>query len=417
MNVRRVVITGMGAFTPIGNTLSEYEKGLFDGVSGCNEITKFDASNFVTRFACEIKDYDPLNYFDKKDVRKLDEFSQYALIAADEAVNDANMDFSKEDLTKIGVVWGSGVGGLKSMQDNIIEFAKNDFKPNFNPFFIPRMIADIAAGHISIRYGLRGANYSTISACASSSNSFVDAYHLIKFGYLTSVITGGSESAVNEVGIGGFNALRALSKRNDSFITASRPFSSGRDGFVMGEGGGAIILEDLEHAKSRGAKIYAEVIGIGMSADAYHITTPNPEGDGLILVMKNALSNAGITYDNVDYINAHGTSTILGDIAEAKAIKAVFGDHAYKLNISSTKSMIGHLLGASGAVELIASILSIKNQVVYPTINCLEIDNDIDSQLNFTFNKSEYRNIDIVISNNFGFGGHNCCIVLQKYKE
>jgi 3-oxoacyl-[acyl-carrier-protein] synthase II len=414
MELKRVVVTGLGALTPLGNTLSAYWDGLSHGVSGAAPIQQFDASKFKTQFACEIKGYDPGNYFDRKEARKLDQFSQYALITSDEAIADAGLDFSTINPLRVGVIWGSGIGGLKTFQDEVMGFAAGDGSPRFNPFFIPKMIADIASGHISIKHGLMGPNYTTVSACASSTNAIIDGLYLIRLGKADVIVTGGSEAAVNEAGVGGFNALHALSTRNDDPKRASRPFDKMRDGFVLGEGSGALILEEYEHAKKRGAKIYAELVGGGMSADAHHITAPHPEGLGAINVMRLALEDARMNPEEIDYINVHGTSTPLGDIAESKAIKACFGDAAYKLNISSTKSMIGHLLGAAGAVEAIASIMAVKHGLVPPTINHEEADPDIDNKLNFTFNQAQERKVRAALSNTFGFGGHNASVIFKE---
>lgn len=415
MKLKRVVVTGLGALTPIGNNVQEYWNALINGVSGAAPIQQFDASKFKTQFACEVKGYDPNSHFDRKEHRKLDLFSQYALVAADQAVLDSGMDVEKVNSDRIGVIWGAGIGGLKTFQDECIAFAKGDGTPRFNPFFIPKMIADIAPGHISMKYNFRGPNFTTVSACASSTNAIIDAYNYIRLGMADAFITGGSEAAVNEAGVGGFNALHALSTRNDDPKTASRPFDLGREGFVLGEGAGALILEEYEHAIARGAKIYAEVIGSGMSADAHHITAPHPEGLGALNVMKNALADAEMTPADIDYINVHGTSTPLGDVAESKAIKQVFGENAYDLNISSTKSMTGHLLGAAGAIEAIASILAVKNDIVPPTINHFEDDPEFDGKLNFTFNKAQKRVVNAALSNTFGFGGHNASAIFKKF--
>jgi len=416
MELKRVVVTGLGALTPIGNTLDEYWKGLVAGNSGAAPITHFDASKFKTQFACEVKGFDVNDFIERKEARKLDQFSQYAMVSTDEAIADAALMESNPDLDRIGVIWGSGIGGLKSFQDECENFFSGDGTPRFNPFFIPKMIADIAAGHISIKYGFRGPNYVTVSACASSTNALIDAFNYIRLGKADVIISGGSEAAVNEVGVGGFNALRALSTRNDSPETASRPFDSERDGFVLGEGSGALVLEEYEHAKKRGAKIYAEVIGGGLSCDAYHMTAPHPEGIGAMNTMKYALEDANITVEEIDYINVHGTSTPLGDIAEVKAIQGVFGDHAYNLNISSTKSMTGHLLGAAGAIEAIACIKAVQNNLVPPTINHFTDDDELDNKLNFTFNKAQEREVNVAISNTFGFGGHNTSLIVKKYE-
>jgi 3-oxoacyl-[acyl-carrier-protein] synthase II len=414
MELRRVVVTGLGALTPVGNGIENYWKGLSSGLSGAAPITKFDAEKFKTRFACELKDYDPQTYFDRKEARKLDPYAQYALATADEAVQNSGLLDSKFDQDRVGVIWASGIGGLLTFQEEVIGFAKGDGTPRFNPFFIPKMIADIGAGQISIKYGFRGPNFATVSACASSTNALVDAFNYIRLGMVDAFVTGGSEAAVTEAGMGGFNAMKALSERNDSPETASRPFDKDRDGFVLGEGAGALILEEYEHAKARGATIYAELIGGGMSADAYHITAPHPDGLGAISVMKNAIKDAKIQPEDVDYINVHGTSTPLGDISETRAIQSVFGDHAYKLNISSTKSMTGHLLGAAGAIEAIASVLSIHHQTVPPTINHFTDDDELDPNLNFTFNEAQKRDVNVALSNTFGFGGHNTSLIFRK---
>ncbi len=416
MELKRVVITGLGALTPIGNTVDEYWESLKNGKSGAAPITHFDASLFKTKFACEVKNFDIKDHLDRKEARKLDQFSQYAMVSASEAMADSELLESNPDLAKIGVIWGSGIGGLKTFQDECINFGAGDGTPRFNPFFIPKMIADIAAGHISIKYGLRGPNFVTVSACASATNAMIDAFNYIRLNKAVAFVTGGSEAAVNEAGMGGFNALRALSTRNDSPETASRPFDSERDGFVLGEGAGALIFEEYEHAKKRGAKIYAEVIGGGMSGDAYHMTAPHPEGLGAINSMKAALEDAQIDLDAIDYVNVHGTSTPLGDVAEVKAIQEVFGDHAYNLNISSTKSMTGHLLGAAGAIEAIACVKSVQEDIVPPTINHFTDDENLDNKLNFTFNKAQERTVDIAMSNTFGFGGHNTTVIIKKYK-
>jgi 3-oxoacyl-[acyl-carrier-protein] synthase II len=417
MNLRRVVVTGIGALTPIGNNAQEYWQSLTTGVSGAAPITKFNAQKFRTRFACEVKNFDVTNFIEKKEARKMDPFTQYAMVVAEEALKDAGLDLQKTNLDRAGVIWGSGIGGLKTFQEEVIGFAHGDGTPRFNPFFIPKMIVDLSSGWISIRYGFRGPNFVTVSACASATNALVDAFTYIRLGKIDVAIAGGSEAAVTEAGIGGFNALKALSERNDDPATASRPFDKDRDGFVLGEGAGALILEEYEHAKARGAHIYAELIGGGMSSDAYHMTAPHPEGLGAVNVMKNALEDAGIGPNEVDYINVHGTSTPLGDISEAQAIQRVFGEQAYKLNISSTKSMTGHLLGAAGAIEAIAAVLSIKHQVVPPTINHFTDDEAFDRELNFTFNKAQERKVNVVLSNTFGFGGHNFSIIFRKLPE
>lgn len=415
MELKRVVVTGLGALTPIGNSLSEYWEGLISGRSGAAPITQFDASLFKTQFACEIKNWDVNDHFDRKEARKQDKFSQYAMVSVDEAIADSALLDSNPDLDRIGVIWGSGIGGLKSFQDECENFFKGDGTPRFNPFFIPKMIADIAAGHISIKYGFRGPNYVTVSACASSTNALIDAFNYIRLGKADVIVSGGSEAAVNEVGVGGFNALKALSTRNDSPETASRPFDADRDGFVLGEGAGALILEEYEHAVKRGAKIYAEVIGGGMSGDAYHMTAPHPEGLGAKNTMKYALEDANIDPSDVDYVNVHGTSTPLGDVAEAKAIQEVFGEHAYNLNISSTKSMTGHLLGAAGAIEAIACVMAVKHDIVPPTINHFTDDPELDNKLNFTFNEAQKRTVNVALSNTFGFGGHNTSVIVKKF--
>jgi 3-oxoacyl-[acyl-carrier-protein] synthase II len=415
MQLKRVVVTGLGAITPLGNTVSEYWNGLINGVSGADIITHFDASLFKTHFACEVKNYDSNNFFDRKEARKYDLYAQYALVAAEEAVKDSNIDIEKENLNRIGVIWGSGIGGLNTFYNEVSDFAKGNGVPRFNPFFIPKMIADIAAGHISIKYGFRGPNFTTTSACASSANAMIDALMYLRLGKVDMIVSGGSEAAVNQAGLGGFNAMQALSQRNDDPKTASRPFDLDRDGFVLGEGGGCVILEEYEHAIARGAKIYCEVAGGGLSADAYHMTAPHPDGLGASLVMQNALEDAGMKIEDIDYINVHGTSTPLGDISEPLAIVRVFGEHAYKLNISSTKSMTGHLLGAAGAIEGIAAILAVQNDIVPPTINHFTDDPEIDPRLNFTFNKAQKRIVTNALSNTFGFGGHNASIIFKKF--
>ena len=411
---RRVVVTGLGALTPIGNNVSDYWNNLLKGVSGAGPITRFDATHFKTRFACEVKDFVPTDFLDRKEARKLDMYAIYAMVAVSEAMEDASFDLENMNLDRAGVIWGSGIGGLDTFLKECGDFATGSGVPRFNPFFIPKMIADIAAGHISIKYGFRGPNYATVSACASSTHALIDAFNYIKWGKADVFISGGSEASINEAGVGGFNAMHALSTRNESPETASRPFDKERDGFVLGEGAGAIILEEHEHAKARGAKIYAEVVGGAMTADAHHITAPHPEGIGAMNVMRLAIEDAGMQPQDVDYINVHGTSTPLGDVAEVKAINGVFGEHAQNLNISSTKSMTGHLLGAAGAVETIASILAVKNNVVPPTINHSTNDPDVDSSLNLTFNKAEEREVNVAISNTFGFGGHNACVMVKK---
>jgi len=415
--MRRVVVTGMGALTPIGNNLQDYWKGLVEGVSGADLITHFDASKFKTRFACEVKGFDPANYFDRKESRKMDRYAQYAFVAADEAVKDAGLDPGSTDKDRSGVIWASGIGGIETFLKEVKGFVTGDGTPRFSPFFIPKMISDIAAGLISIKYGFRGPNFATVSACASSTNAIVDAYFYILLGKADLFITGGSEASVNPPGIGGFNAMQAMSTNNDEYKTASRPFDITRDGFVIGEGAGALILEELEHARARGAKIYAEVIGTGLTADAYHITAPHPDGMGAVNVMKQAIAEAGLTPADVDYINVHGTATPLGDIAETKAIISVFGEHAYKLNISATKSMTGHLLGAAGAVEAIATIMSVVHDMVPPTINFRNPDPAIDQNLNLTLNKAQQRTVNVALSNTFGFGGHNASVLIRKFRE
>ncbi len=417
MELKRVVVTGLGALTPIGNNVLDYWGALINGVSGADFIKSFDTTKFKTKFACEIKNFAAEEIFGRKEARKMDPFVHYAMVAVDEAVRDANLDFPNLDTNRIGVIWGAGIGGLKTFLDEVSNFAKGDGTPRYNPYFIPKMILDIAPGHISIKYGLRGPNFSTVSACASGTNALIDSFNYLRLGVADVIISGGSEAIINEAGMGGFNAMHALSTRNDDPKTASRPFDKDRDGFVAGEGSGAIILESLEHAKARGAKIYAEMVGGGMSADANHITAPHPEGLGARLVMGNALRDAGLTTSDIDYINVHGTSTPLGDISETKAIVSLFGDDAYKLNISSTKSMTGHLLGAAGAIEAIASVLAIKNDIVPPTINHFTDDPEFDPQLNFTFNKPQKRTVRTALSNTFGFGGHNASVIFKKYEE
>ena len=417
MNKKRVVITGMGALTPIGNSVDEYWINLLAGKSGAEPITKFDASLFKTKFACEVKNFDPLDIMDRKEARKIDPFSAYALATTQEAILDSKLNLEKVNLDRAGVVWGSGIGGMYTFQEECFNFKDGDGTPRFNPFFVPKMIVDIAAGHISIKYGLRGPNYVTVSACASSTNAIIDALMLIQLGKSDFIVTGGSEAGVNISGIGGFNALKALSTRNDDPSKASRPFDATRDGFVLGEGSGCLILEELEHAKKRGAKIYAEVAGGGLTADAHHITAPHPEGRGAISVMKLSLEDAGMNPEDIDYVNVHGTSTPLGDISETLAIKEVFGEHAYKLNISSTKSMTGHLLGAAGAIEAIACVKSIQNNVIPPTINFEHKDENIDYNLNLTLNKAQKREVKAALSNTFGFGGHNTSIIVKEFND
>ena len=420
MELKRVVVTGLGAVTPVGNTPEETWQNLLEGKSGAAPITNFDTTNFKTKFACEVKGLNVNDYIDRKEARKMDRYCQLAMISAAQGIKDAGLDLEKEDLNRIGVVYGVGIGGIKTFQDEVTYYGQHIADgPKFNPFFIPKMIADIASGQISIQYGFHGPNYTTTSACASSSNALADAFNLIRLGKANIIVSGGAEAAICECGVGGFNAMHALSTRNDDPEHASRPFSASRDGFVMGEGSGCLILEELEHAKARGAKIYAEMVGEGASADAYHITASHPEGLGAKLVMMNALEDAGLKTEDIDYINVHGTSTPVGDISEAKAIKDVFGEHAYKLNISSTKSMTGHLLGAAGAVEAMVCVLSVKNDIVPPTINHVEGDDDeaLDNKMNFTFNKAQKREVRAALSNTFGFGGHNCCVVFKKYAE
>ncbi|HEY9047602.1 MAG TPA: beta-ketoacyl-ACP synthase II [Ohtaekwangia sp.] len=415
MILKRVVVTGLGALTPIGNTVKEYWDGLQNGKSGAAPITRFDSTLFKTKFACEVKNFDIGNFMDRKEARKMDPFTQYAMVAVDEAIKDANLPIAELNPNRIGVIWGSGIGGLLTFQEEVKVYAKGDGTPRFNPFFIPKMIPDLSAGHISIKYGFRGPNYVTVSACASSTNALYDAFTYLRLGKADIIVSGGSEAAVCEAGVGGFNSLKALSERNNSPETASRPYDKDRDGFVLGEGAGALILEEYEHAKKRGAKIYAEVIGGGMSSDAYHITAPHPEGAGIIQVMYNALEDAEIKPEQIDYINTHGTSTPLGDLGEIRAIQKVFGEHAYKMNISSTKSMTGHLLGAAGAIESIACIMAINQSVVPPTINHFEDDPDLDPKLNMTFNTAQKREINIALSNTFGFGGHNFSVIFKKH--
>ncbi len=417
MELKRVVVTGLGALTPIGNTVSQYWDGLKNGKSGCAPITYFDTEKFKTKFACEIKDYDSQDHFDRKEARKLDKFAQYALVSSDEAIRDAGINLKEIDKFRVGVIWGAGIGGLETFQNEVINFAEGDGTPRFNPFFIPKMIADIAPGNISIKHGFMGPNYTTVSACASSANAMIDALNYIRLGLCDIIVTGGSEAAVTRAGIGGFNAMHALSTRNDSPETASRPFDATRDGFVLGEGAGALILEEYEYAKKRGAKIYAEVLGGGMSSDAYHMTAPHPEGIGVERVMLNCLNDANMEPGEVGTINTHGTATPLGDVAELKAISNVFGEHSKNININSTKSMTGHLLGAAGAIEAIASILAMKHGVVPPTINHTTVDEEIDPTLNLTLNVAQKRDIKVAMSNTFGFGGHNACVLFRKLED
>lgn len=414
MELKRVVVTGMGALTPIGNDLNEFWEGLKNGKSGAAPITHFDASLFKTRFACEVKNFDITQFLDRKEARKMDRFSQYAIVVADEAISNSKLDLENVDKDRVGVIWGSGIGGIETFQKEIEDFTNGNGTPRFNPFFIPKMIADIAGGHISIKYGFRGPNFTTVSACASSSNAIIDAYNYIRLGKADVMVTGGSEASVTPASLGGFNALHAVSTRNDDPESASRPFDAGRDGFVLGEGAGSLILEDYDHAIKRGATIYAEIGGAGLSADAHHMTAPHPEGLGALKVMENCLDDAELSIKDVDVINVHGTSTPLGDIAEVKAIQQLFGEHAYNMNINSTKSMTGHLLGAAGAVESIASILTLQHDLVPPTINHFELDPELDPKLNFTFNKAQEREVNAVISNTFGFGGHNASILFKK---
>jgi len=417
MELKRVVVTGMGAITPLGNSVNDYWNGLINGVSGADMITQFNASKFRTKFACEVKGFDPTQYLDKKEARKIDRFTQFALVASDQAMNDAGLNKENINPDRIGVIFASGIGGLITFQNEVTEFAKGDGTPRFNPFFIPKMILDIAAGQISMRHNLRGPNYAVVSACASSTNAIIDAIILLRLGKADIIVTGGSEAVISEAGVGGFNAMKAMSERNDDPKTASRPYDKDRDGFVMGEAGGVLILEELEHAKARGAKIYCELVGTGATADAHHITAPHPEGLGAKNVMTVALSDAGMKPENIDYINTHGTSTPLGDIAETKAIMDVFGAHAYKLNISATKSMTGHCLGAAGVIEAIACILSVVNDTVPPTINHFTDDPELDPKLNFTFNSAQKRVVNAALSNTFGFGGHNACVIAKKYNK
>jgi 3-oxoacyl-[acyl-carrier-protein] synthase II len=417
MELKRVVVTGLGALTPIGNNVDDYWDALVNGKSGSAPITYFDTEKFKTKFACELKNFNVLDFFDRKEARKLDRFAQYAIVASDEAIKDSGIDLNVVNKHRVGVIWGAGIGGLETFQDEMINYSKGDGTPRFNPFFIPKMIADIAPGNISIRHGFMGPNYTTVSACASSANAMFDALNMIRLGYSDVIISGGSEAAVTIAGMGGFNAMHALSTRNESPTTASRPFDATRDGFVLGEGAGALVLEEYEHAKARGAKIYAEFVGGGLSSDAYHMTAPHPEGIGVVAVMENCLQNAGLKPEDVDAINTHGTSTPLGDVAELKAISKVFGEHAKDININSTKSMTGHLLGAAGAIEAISSILSMKHGIVPPTINHEYKDENIDPELNLTLNKAQKREVNVVMSNTFGFGGHNACVLFKKLDE
>jgi 3-oxoacyl-[acyl-carrier-protein] synthase II len=417
MQLKRVVVTGLGALTPIGNNIEEYWNALVNGVSGAAPITHFDAAKFKTRFACELKNFNPTDFIDRKSARKMDKFTQYAMVASDEAIADAGLDLETINKLRVGVIWGAGIGGLETLQNEVLNYAAGDGTPKFNPFFIPKMIADIAPGHISIKHGFMGPNYTTVSACASSANAMIDALNYIRLGYCDVIVTGGSEAAIAVAGVGGFSSMQALSTRNETPETASRPFDASREGFVLGEGAGALVLEEYEYAKARGAKIYAEVIGGGMSSDAHHITAPHPEGIGVIAVMQNCLENSGIKPEDVDHINTHGTSTPLGDVAELKAISAVFGEHAKNININSTKSMTGHLLGAAGAIESIAVILAMKHSIVPPTINHQNFDENINPDLNLTLNKAQKREIKVAMSNTFGFGGHNACVAFKKLDE
>jgi 3-oxoacyl-[acyl-carrier-protein] synthase II len=414
MQLKRVVITGLGALTPLGNNLQDYWQGLIGGVSGANLITRFDASKFKTKFACELKGFNVEDHIDRREARRMDPYTHYALVVAKEAISDAGLDLEKVNKDRVGVIWGSGIGGLLTFQEECVAYGRGDGAPRFNPFFIPKMIADIASGHISIIYGFRGPNYTTTSACASSNNAMIDAFNYIRLGKSDIIVSGGSEAAVTEAGVGGFNACKALSENNEEYASASRPFDQTRDGFVLGEGAGCLILEEYEHAKARGAKIYCEVLGGGLSADAYHITAPHPEGVGAKLVMGHALDDAGLRPEDIDYINVHGTSTPLGDVQEARAIQSIFGEHAYKLNVSSTKSMTGHLLGAAGAIEAIAAIMAIKHNIVPPTINFKTADPELDAKLNFTFNNAQERTVNAAMSNTFGFGGHNTSAIFRK---
>lgn len=417
MELKRVVVTGLGALSPLGNSVPEYWDGLKNGKSGSDLITLFDPEKFKTRFACEVKGFDPKEHFERKELRKLDRYSQLAIVAAEQAVKDSAIDLEEINRDRVGVIYGSGIGGLGSIAKEITDFARGDGTPRFSPFFIPRMISDIAAGHISIKYGFRGPNFGTVSACATSTNAIIDAATYIRMGKADIIVTGGSEASVNEIGIGGFNSMMAMSTNNEEYKTASRPFDASRDGFVIGEGAGALILEDLEHARNRGAKIYAELVGSGMSADAYHLTAPHPEGLGAALVMKNALEDAQMAPEEVDYVNVHGTATPLGDISETKAILSVFGDHAYKLNISATKSMTGHLLGAAGALEAMAAIFAIQEGWIPPTTNLNNLDPEIDPKLNLTPLKAQKRDVNVALSNTFGFGGHNASVIMKKFTE
>jgi len=417
MQLKRAVITGLGALTPIGNNYQDFWNSLVNGVSGAEPITRFDASKFKTRFACEVKNFDPAAFFDRKEAKKYDLYTMFALVAADEAIKNSGLDLEKIDRNKAGVIWASGIGGIGTFFDELKGFFAGDGTPRFSPFFIPKMISDIAAGQISIKHGLKGPNFCTVSACASGSNAIIDAFNYIRLGKANIFVAGGSEAAINEAGVGGFSSMQALSQNNDNYKTASRPFDKDRDGFIIGEGAGALIIEEYEHAIARGANIYAEIVGGGMSADAYHLTAPHPEGDGAQRVMVSALEDASLNPSDIDYINVHGTSTPLGDIAETKAIQQVFGEHAYNLNISSTKSMTGHLLGAAGAIEAMAAVLAVKNDIVPPTINHFTDDPELDNKLNFTFNKAQKRTVNAALSNTFGFGGHNAALVFKKFSK
>ena len=417
MQLRRVVVTGMGALTPIGNTLDQYWDGLCNGVSGAAPITRFDTELNKVKFACEIKDFDPMDHFDRKEARKMDPFTQYAMVCSDEAIHDSGLLQDSLNLDRIGVIWGAGIGGLSTFFDEVMNYTKGDGSPRFSPFFIPKMIIDIAAGYISIKHGFRGVNFGTVSACASSTHALIDSFNLIRLGKADAIVSGGSEACVNQPAVGGFSNMKDLSERNDDYATASRPFDKDRDGFVMGEGGASLILEDLEHAKARGAKIYAEIMGGGMTADAHHLTAPHPEGLGARNVMHQALEDANMNPDNIDYINVHGTSTPLGDVAEIKAIKDVFGEHTYDLNVSSTKSMTGHLLGGAGAIESVASILAIKHSLIPPTINHHTADPDIDNKINLTLNTAQERSVRAALCNTFGFGGHNASVIFKKFED
>lgn len=415
MELKRVVVTGLGAITPIGNTVNDYWSALLDGVSGAADITMFDAEKFKTKFACEVKNFNALDYFDRKEVRKHDRYAQFGLVAAEEAIEDSGIDNDSVDKDRIGVIWASGIGGISTFHDEVANYVTGDGTPRYNPFFIPKMIGDIVAGHVSIRHGFRGPNYATVSACASSANSLADAYNLIRLGKADAFITGGSEAAITADGVGGFNALHAISTRNDDPKTASRPFDKERDGFVIGEGGGSVVFEELEHALARGAKIYAEVAGTGLSGDAYHMTAPHPEGYGAYLCMRAALEDANLKPEDVDHVNTHGTSTPAGDVVEPKAILKMFGEHAYKLSINSTKSMTGHLLGGAGVIESIATVLAVKNDIIPPTINHSTFDPEIDNKLDFTFNKAKKRTVNVALTNTFGFGGHNASLIFKKF--